>query len=258
MRPSWSASIVFNLVTIPVIAYKAIAEKKGLNLSMIHRKDGGKITTVKKCKICGEELFSKDIVKAYNLSNNTYVPIEKEELEEIKKKAESKVIEIQYFTDISTVSPILLDTSYYLTPKSGYERHFSLFMEVLKQSNKMGVGEITLRGKEKIVGILPYTSCLVLHTFYFADEVVEPPKAKIEKISKNETELATLLVDKLTKPFNPGKFKNTYAIRFKKLLENKIKNPKPTRSSKKNKVQAKADALLEALTASVKTLETGK
>jgi len=92
MRPSWSASIVFNLVTIPVIAYKAIAEKKGLNLSMIHRKDGGKITTVKKCKICGEELFSKDIVKAYNLSNNTYVPIEKEELEEIKKKAESKVI----------------------------------------------------------------------------------------------------------------------------------------------------------------------
>src|SRR3954462_6673880 len=80
MRPSWSGTISFGLVNIPVSLYSASRSER-ISFNQLHKKDFGRVGDVRKCKVCGKELAADDITKGYEVDKDEYVEITDEDFE---------------------------------------------------------------------------------------------------------------------------------------------------------------------------------
>ena len=71
-RPIWSGAISLGLLNVPVRMYSAIDEQD-LHFHLLHRKDNSRIGYEKVCKREGKAVPDEEIVKAYQVSERTYV-----------------------------------------------------------------------------------------------------------------------------------------------------------------------------------------
>ena len=88
--------------------------------------------------------------------------------------------------------------------------------DALRQSGKVGLGQLTMRGREHLCAVRPCGDGLLMETLYYADEVreAEPLFASIEDDPADEELLAvaTQLIDRKTKPFDPSAFTDRYDV----------------------------------------------
>jgi DNA end-binding protein Ku len=109
------------------------------------------------------------------------------------------------------------------------------------------IAKIAMHNREHIVLIRPSNGGLVLHTLYYPDELhkankSETPKAKY---TAKESELAKSLVSRLTAPFKPNQFQDTYRENVERLIRQKQKGQKITTVEQPRK--APVIDLMEAL-----------
>src|SRR6516162_2718810 len=163
MRSIWKGHIRFSLVTIPVRIYNAVDTQEAIRFNQLHKEDNGPVGYEKKCKKCGRTLTADDIVKGYQFEAEQYVIVLPEDLEKIKLKS-TKVIEIEGFIDAGEVHPTLYESPYFAGPDGGVAaKTYSLLMQALKASGKVGVGKVVLRDREEVVMIAPLDAGLVLY-----------------------------------------------------------------------------------------------
>ncbi|HEX8770728.1 MAG TPA: Ku protein, partial [Acidimicrobiales bacterium] len=97
-RPIWSGAISFGLVNVPVKLYSAVSSKD-VRFHQLEAKTKSRIKQKRVSAETGEEVPFDDIIKGYELSPNTYVPITPQELESLDPKA-TKTIDIEDFVDL--------------------------------------------------------------------------------------------------------------------------------------------------------------
>jgi DNA end-binding protein Ku len=252
----WKGSLSFGLVNIPIAVYLA-TEGKEFSFNQLCEK-AHKIRYKKWCPVEEREVSYSEIKKGYEISKNSYVVIEKQDLDGIKLKTTSS-IDIKEFVDEKEVDPILIEKSYYVAPdnkKNKNDKAYSLLVKVLTDTKKVAVGKVVLRDKEHLVVIRPYQRELVMHILHYQDEIRPADEIselnEIQKVSLDSKELSLgkLLVENLSSEhLDLSKYSDTYTKELEKLIDSKVKG-KPLVEKPMEKVQETQD-LVAALKASL-------
>jgi DNA end-binding protein Ku len=145
-------------------------------------------------------------------------------------KLESKrTLELVQFVDAGEIDPLYFEKPYYVAPKDELaEEAFIVLREALRAAGKVALGQLAMRGSEKLVAIKPCGRGLLLETLRYADEVREG-QAFFDDIddAKPDDELLDLamtLIDKKAAPFDAGEFADRYQDALRKLIDKKAKS----------------------------------
>lgn len=251
-RPTWSGSITFGLVNIPVQLFTAARDTSVRFNQLCPSKARVKQKLV--CEDTGEEISSKETLKGYAVSKDQYVVIEKDDLAALKPRAE-KTITITDFVDLASIDPIYFDMPYYVIPDKGGAKGYRLLVQAMTDAKRVGIAKFIRAGKEYLVALRPLNGYLVMETMRFADEVVpagdigEPPK---EEVSPKELDLAHKLIDALAGEFKPEKYRDEYRAKVLELIEKKAAGQKIEFDADDDGETPRVFKLMEALEASIK------
>ncbi|OUM94848.1 MAG: Ku protein [Thermobacillus sp. ZCTH02-B1] len=224
MHTVWKGAISFGLVHVPVKMFAAV-EDRDIAMRMIHRECGGPIAYVRTCRNCGKEVANDEIAKGYEYEKGRFVLFEKEELDALAEET-SKTIRILDFVDMREIDPIYFQRSYYLAPDQAGAGAYSLLLEAMKRTGRIGIANVAIRSKGSLAAVRFIGNCLVLETIAWPDEVRPvsqvPGLPEQTIVNERELELATLLIDHLTGPFEPEKYRDEYRERLMEAIQAKI------------------------------------
>jgi len=262
-RAIWSGTISFGLLNVPVKLYSAVA-RRGISLREIRESDGARIKHRRVAEGTDEEVPYGEIVKAFEITPDRYVPLSKDELAAMAPE-KTRAIEVQDFVDLDQIDPIYFDSPYYLGPAEGAEKAYSLLAEAMEESGKVAIARFVFRNKEHLAALRPGDGVLTLTTMRFADEVVSPaeledvlPEGK-QKVAKKEVEMAEQLIDSLTTEFDPGAYSDEYREQLLSLIERKAEGKDVLEAPATEEPQpTKAPDLMAALEESIAAVKDRK
>jgi DNA end-binding protein Ku len=170
------------------------------------------------------------VVKGFEVGKDRYVTVDREELEELAPER-TRTIDVEQFVDESTVDPIYFDVSYYAVPDRGYERAYGLLVDAMRETKKLAICWFVLRRKRYLAALRPQGRLMVLTTMFHADEILPTADLQPSKpadLRKNEREMASLLINTLSGPFEPERYPDDYRQRLKALIEGRAASARPT------------------------------
>jgi DNA end-binding protein Ku len=254
-RAIWSGSISFGLLNVPVKLYSAVA-RRNIGLREIRESDGARIRHRRVAEGTDEEVPYENIVKAYEITPDRYVPLSKDELETLAPE-KTRAIEVQDFVDLEEIDPIYFNSPYYLGPAEGAEKAYSLLAKAMEESGKVAIARFVFRNKEHLAAIRPVDGVLTLTTMRFADEVVPPSDLddvlpdKEPKVAKQEIEMAEKLIDSLTRDFDPSAYRDEYREQLLEMIERKAEGKEVVAAPTEEPKATKAPDLMAALEESI-------
>ena len=225
MRPIWSGTISFGLVSVPVQMHSA-TQSKELRFHFLHKDDLQPIGYDKVRKDTGEHVDPDDGVRGFEIEKGKYVPIEDEDLDRLDIEL-THSIDILDFADLDEIDPIYFRKAYYLAPQDGAEKPYRLLDRALEETGKVGVAKVVIRNKQHLAALRGHDGVLVLETMYYADEVRKPDSVNGRtRLQKAEVEMAKTLVENLSGSFRPEKYDDTYRKELLDLIRAKAKGKK--------------------------------
>jgi DNA end-binding protein Ku len=266
-RAVWSGTISFGLVSVPVRLYPATRRKdvrfheidRSTGRRIRHQKvieetaaptlpsprGGGNyfspgregVASAPTLPQRGRELLPAmpqpvapaDVLKGFEVGKDRYVTVGRGELEELAPER-TRTIDVEQFVDASAVDPIYYDVSYYAVPERGNERAYGLLVDAMRETGKIAIAWFVLRRKRYLAALRPQGRLMVLSTMFHADEILPPAElepAKPSGLSQKEREMATLLVNTLSGPFEPERYPDEYRQRLKGLIEGRAASAQP-------------------------------
>jgi len=222
MKAIWTGSIGFGLVNIPIKMYSAV-EESTLDLDMLDKNGHANIKFKRVNEHTGKEVPWANIVKGYML-NDRYVILDDKDFEKASPE-KTDHIEIIQFVDEKEIDSTYFEAPYYLEPQKTGSRAYVLLRDALEKTAKAGVGTFVMRNREHVCIIKTIDDVLVLNRIRFAEEIRKTTDLKIPatKSKPAEIKMATSLIDQLTKPFDPSKFKDDYSDKLMKVIRAKAK-----------------------------------
>lgn len=255
-RPYWKGYLGLSLVTLAIELYPALAPSTRLAMHQIHRPTGKRIRYEKTVPSLGP-VESSEITRGIEVSDDRYVIIEPEEIEKIK--IESKhTINLGQFVDISEVDSRYFDRPFYVVPATDASLEgFQIVRAALRAENKLGLGQLAMRGQEYLISIRPFDHGMLLETLRYADEIRDSkPLFKDlpgdKGLDKEKVELARRLIKDKTSSFNPAAFHDTYHDALKALIERKRGKAVEIPEEEAPRRPAEVIDLMEALKKSVR------
>lgn len=223
-RTYWKGHLRLSLVSIDVALYVATDRSASIALRQIHKPSGQRIRYEKVAEGVGP-VPSDEIVKGYDLGDDRYVVLEDGELDEIKLESRH-AIRLAQFVEEGEIDPRYFDKPYYVVPEGdAAEEGFVVIRDALREERKVGLGQMTMRGREHLVAVRPCGKGLLLETLRYAEEV-RAADAVFEDIPDIDVdpdmkELATELIGKKTAPFRPDAFSDRYMASLRELIDRK-------------------------------------
>lgn len=216
----YKGAITFGLVYIPITLSASIKEND-IGFNMIEKNTMSRVKYKKTCVDCDDkEVKNEDIVKGYQYEKGKYVIFSDKDFEKIKTPKD-KNITIEQFVNLDEVDPIYFDKAYYVTPTGG-EKAYGVLLEAMQAKKKAGLAKTVLGTKETLLLIRARDGRMLVNSLYFFDEVQRNPEIKLPKIEKKELDLAVSLIDQMSEPFKPEKYKDEYNEKLKKAIKRKI------------------------------------
>jgi DNA end-binding protein Ku len=226
----WRGFLRLQLVSINVDIYAATESASEIHFNQIHKPSGKRIKYEKVVPGIGP-VDNADIVKGYQIEPDVYVTLEPEEIEAIRLESK-KTIDMVQFVEAREIDPRHYERPYYIVPKDEIAAEgYLVIREALKKAGKLGLAQITMHGREHLAVIAPIDKRgLLLNVIRYDDEIRKADKyfADLEGV-KFEPELVSLaseLINRNTAPFNPKRFKDSYAVELRELVEKKAKGRK--------------------------------
>lgn len=239
-RAIWEGNINFGLINIPIELISMSNTKKKLDLNMIDERDHGRIQYKRVNSDTGKEVPWKHITKGYEYADEEYLALDKDTLSDMQLKS-TQTIELEEFVDLSEIPYYHFKKPYVLIPNKKAQKSYTLLYKTLESKNKAALGKVTIKTREHLAAIIPQEKLLILNLLSFSSELKKVSEFEIlkelkpVKFSKKEKELAADLVDSLTSPWKPEKFKDDYEIALKKYVNDLLKNPNKKPKTKKSK-----------------------
>lgn len=275
-RSVWNGSISFGLVNIPVKLFTVSDSSNEYSFNQLDEK-GHKIQYKRWCAIEEKEIPYEEIKKGYKIAKDEYIILEKEDLDKIKAET-TKSIDIKEFIDIKDFDTIFIEKSYYVSPfvdktagkrknkqkesiVSASTRAYKLFVNSLKETDKIAIGKVVLKDREHLVAIRPYQRGLIMHQLMYQEEIT--PLDEIEgmpgsessvssvPINEKELELGRMLIGNLSNSqFDATQYSDEYTKQMEKMVTAKSKGITYKTEKKEDSMDTSSN-LIEALKASV-------
>ncbi len=249
-RAYWSGYLRLSLVSLPVRLHAATTSSNKISLHYVDRESGERIHYQ---PVVEDRAVDKaNVAKGYEYEKRHYVILEDEDLKRLKLET-AKTIDLVEFVDQADFDALYLDKPFYLVPDGPIaEDAYRVIREALRQAGKVGVGQIAIGGKERIVAVSPRERGMVLTTLRSKDEVRAPEATfddiKEGKVDPEQVKLARTLIESKSATFDPEHFTDHYQTALKELVQAKLKGaklPEPKRPA------AQVIDLMEALRSSV-------
>ena len=153
-RAYWKGVLRLSLVSIAVEIYNAVDTSTEIRFNQIHKPSGKRINYTKTVKGIGP-IETSDIVKGFEVDKDQYVFLEPEELDAIKLESK-KTLDLTQFVDVKDIDPRYFERPYYLVPQDDQAAEgYMVIREALTKMNKLGVGQVTMSGREYLVSVGP-------------------------------------------------------------------------------------------------------
>jgi len=258
-RAYWKGFLRLSLVSIGVEIFSA-TENRRLSLHQVHKPTGKRVRYEKIVPDLGP-VKNEDIVKGFELDDDRYVLLEPEELEDIKLESK-RTLDLVQFADYDDIDPRYFEKPYYMVPDSDLSAEgFRVIHRALKESRKIGLGQMVLRGAEQLVAVKPCGDGLLLETLRYADEVrasdsyfEDIPEMKLDK---EMVDLAKELIERKSAKFDATAFTDRYADALRDLVEEKRKG-KQTVEVSGDDAPRKGGQVVDLMEALKKSLNNGK
>src|SRR6476646_149851 len=209
MRPIWSGTISFGLVSVGVRMFPA-TQSKELRFHFLHKKDLTPIAYEKVRRDDRERVDPDEIVRGVEIEKGRYVPLEDDDLDRLDIEL-THSIDICDFVGLDEIDPVYFRKAYYLMPSEGAEKPYRLLVRALDETGKVGIAKVVIRNKQHLAALRAHDAVLVLETMYYADEVRKPESVNGRtRLQKAEVEMAKSLVENLSSSFRPEKYDDTY------------------------------------------------
>ncbi|MCW2349790.1 Ku protein [Sphingobium sp. B12D2B] len=225
-RAYWRGQIKLALVSIPVEVFSATRSGAKIAFHQVHEPSGKRIRYEKVAPGVGP-VDRDEIMKGFEISKGQYVLLDDEEIEAVKIESR-KTLDLVQFVDASEIDVLYYDKPYYVVPADDLaEEAYVVLRDALRQAKKVGLGQLSVRGREQLVSIKPCGRGLVMEVLRYADEVVKA-QGFFRDIGDTKPEadlldLATALIDKKSAPFHPAEFQDRYIEALEGLIEKKRK-----------------------------------
>jgi len=185
-----------------------------------------------------EQVVYEEIRKGYEVAPGQYVSMTREEVAALAPER-NRVIDVEQFVDVSAVDPIYFESRYYVVPDREWSSPFRVLRQAMAAADRMAIAWFTLRSRRYLTAIRPYGEVMLLTTMVHADEVVAADFwiANADATPTNkELEMARLLIDTLSGPFEPERYPDEHRRRLLGAIEAKTPSieevptaPSPTR-----------------------------
>lgn len=261
-RPVWKGQLRLSLVSIAVEMYTATVTGTRISFRQIHKPSGKPINYEKVAAGVGP-VDKDDIFSGFAVEKDEFLLIDPKEIDAIKLETK-KTFELVQFVGQSDISPIYYNAPYYLVPADDLAQDaYRVVRDALRAAGKVGLGQITMRGREHLAAVRPCGDGLLVETLRYADEVraAEPLFSDIndDPADADLLEVATALIDRKTAPFKADNFKDNYAIALREMIEAKRANRKTPRVSAEGSPTAASDNVIDLMAALKQSLaKSGK
>ena len=225
-RAYWKGQIRLALVSIAVELYTATKSGAAIAFNQIHEPTGQRIKYEKVVPGVGP-VDRDEIIRGFEIEKGSYVLLDDDEIEAVKLESK-KTLELVQFVDAHEIDVLYYEKPYFVVPADTLaEDAFIVLREALRATKKVGLGQLSVRGKEQLVSLKPCGQGMVLEMLRYADEV-RKAQSYFDEIpdDKHEAELLELaetLIEKKTAPFEPGQFHDRYQDALRRLIDEKAK-----------------------------------
>jgi len=222
VRPFWSGTLSFGLVSVPVNLFPANRSKRA-PLRMLGP-EGEPLARKYYGEKSERDLDADEMVRGYEIAKDKYVVVTDEELERLAPE-KTRDIDLTLFVDEKSIPPVHFDRGYFLTPNANSEKAYRLLAATMEKEGQAGIATFVMRGKEYLVAIFAEGEILRAETMRFADELRSPgdvglpekkkvPKATVRKFEK-------LISAKSKKQLSPRKLEDEQTEKLLKLVKKK-------------------------------------
>jgi DNA end-binding protein Ku len=258
-RPVWKGQLRLSLVAIAVELYPATKPNARPTFRQIHEPSGKPINYEKVVPGIGP-VDHDEIMKGFEYEKGDYVLLTEAEIDAVKLETK-KTLELTQFVSASEIDPLYFDKPYYVVPADELsEDAFRVVRDALRQSGKIGLGQLTMRGEEYLAAIKPTGTGLLLETLHYEAEIrkADPFFSAIsaKKADPELLEVATALIDRKTSPFHPDAFRDHYEQALRELIARKLKSKgrKLVTEPEKAGKPAKGDNVIDLMAALKRSL----
>jgi DNA end-binding protein Ku len=224
-RSIWNGTIAFGLMTVPVKLHTA-TESKTVHFREVHLDDGAPIEHRRFCSKEDKEVEYKDVVKGFEVAEDKYVVLDKDEIA-AAAGGRGHVVEVEHFVDAADIDPVFYDKTYYLGAGKDGAQPYRLLHDALDATGRAGIGRFTFHDREYLTAVRALDGVLVLHTLRFADELVPGSDIDVAEPSrgpgKREVDMARRLIDTLHERFEPDRYEDEYRQAVLDVVERKAK-----------------------------------
>lgn len=225
-RAYWQGQIKLALVSIPVEIYPATKSGAAVSFRQIHEPTGKPIHYDKVVTGVGP-VDPDEILKGFEISKGNYVLLEQDEIEAVKIESR-KTLDLVQFVEADAIDVLYYEKPYFVVPADDLaEEAYSVLRDALRQTKKVGLGQLSVRGREQLVSLKPCGRGLILEVLRYADEVTKAQTyfrgLPDDTADKDMLDLAVSIIDKRTAPFKPEEFHDRYVDALHRLIDKKKK-----------------------------------
>jgi DNA end-binding protein Ku len=212
-------------VTCPVALFPATSDAEKISFNQINRKTGHRIKYLKVDAETGDEVAADDIMKGYQVDTDTYIEINKDELENIALES-TRAIEIDEFVPRAEIDQRYVIRPYYLVPdgKVGHDA-YAVIRETIRSMDMVAIGRLVLTNREHIIALEPLGKGLMGTLLRYPYEVRSEHEyfddIQDVKVTKDMLDLAKHIVQQKTAEFEPDKFVDHYEAALTDLINQK-------------------------------------
>ncbi|MEP7349723.1 MAG: Ku protein [Sphingorhabdus sp.] len=225
-RPYWRGQLRLALVSIPVEVYSATRSGASVAFRQIHEPSGKPVKYVKSVSGIGP-VDAEEIIKGYEYEKGSFVLLEDDELEAVRIESK-KTLELTTFVPVDDIDVTYYEKPYYMVPADDLAvEAFIVIREALRKARMVGLGQLSMRGREYVVSVRPCGRGLLMETLRYADELAKAQSyfrdIPDDKPDTELLELAESLIAKKSGEFDPSVFRDRYVDALKELVQRKLK-----------------------------------
>lgn len=225
-RAFWQGQLRLALVSIPVEVYPATRSGAAISFHQIHEPSGKRIRYEKVAPGVGP-VDREEIVKGYEVSRGNYVLLDDEEIESVRIESR-KTLELVQFVGSDEIDVLYYEKPYFVVPADDLaEDAYIVLREALRKTRTVGLGQLSVRGREQLVSVKPCGRGLIMEVLRYADEVQRAQNwfrdIPARDADPELLDLAASLIEKKTAKFAPDKFHDRYVDALHALIDKKVK-----------------------------------
>jgi DNA end-binding protein Ku len=195
---------------------------------MLHETDLSRIQMKVWCPDDEKVISRGETVKGYEYAPGQYVVITDEDLDRVPLKT-VRAIEIEQFAprdDATRQHARFTKQAYYIEPDKIGRKAFSLLRQVLEDKGLTAICKVVIRDREALAALDPFEGTMLLTTLHWPDEIRATGELDLEAeeftFKPGEIRMAEQLVEAMTEPFEPAKYRDDYRDALLQVIQAKV------------------------------------